>query len=255
MHAQLVTRAIHVTHAQQPVETSDATGAQRLLHAAASFRPTTAHLAELVTTVHHALSIVTHAQRAIHAMVERLVVSKTVRLALLTVTHVRLVTTVPRELSIVTHVTRTSLAQPVLSAAQPLLGARVTHVRLAMTVHHALSIVTHAQRVTRVTVEHLVVSKTAQLELSIVTHAQRAMVTHARQELSTAQNLAAHASSTTDHASLTATTATTAPTVVQTALTVSTATATVTAPSKVHARATQTRRPSLKTRSLSVSRA
>jgi hypothetical protein len=186
-HAQLVTRAIHATHARQPVATSVATGAQHLLLAAATFSAMTVHHAELAKTVRLALSTVTHAHRA--TRVTAAVVSKT--------DH---------------NVIRTSLVQPVLSEAQPLLGTRVTH-------------------------------------------AQRAMVTRAQQELSTEQNLAAHASSTTDHASLIATTATTAPTVVQTALTVSTATAIVTAPSKEHARATQTRRPSLKIRSLSVSRA
>jgi hypothetical protein len=150
----------------------------------------------LATTAHRARSIVTHAHRVTRVMVAHHVVSKT--------DH---------------NVIRTSLVQPVLSEAQPLLGTRVTH----------------AHRAIRVTAA--VVSKIAQ------------------QELSTEQNLAALASSTTDHASLIATTATTAPTVVQTALTVSTATAIVTAPSKEHARATQTRRPSLKIRSLSVSRA
>jgi hypothetical protein len=184
-------------------------------------------------TVHLALLIATHVR---HAMAQHLVVSKIVRRELSTATHVR-------------HAS-SKIVRPEASTA--------IHVRLVTTVHHALSIVTHAQRATRVTVAHHVVSKTVRLALSTETHSQRAihaMVTHARQELSTAQNLAAHASSTTDHASLIATTATTAPTVVQTALTVLTAIAIVTAPSKARARATQIRRPSLKTRSLSVSRA
>jgi hypothetical protein len=226
-HARHVTRVIHATLAQLPVATSAATGAQHLLPAAASFRPTTAHLA----------------------------------------------------LSTETHVTRTSLAQPVLSAAQPLLGARattaqpelltampvrhahsiVTHVQHAMGQHHvvsktdlhALSIVTHAHRVTHVMVAHLVVSKIVRPELLTVIHAQRAthatvahlvasktarpelltethvrrathaMAAHVRHlALSIAQTHAGHASSMTAHASSTATTATTAPTVVQTALTV-----------------------------------
>jgi hypothetical protein len=201
----------------------------------------TVHHAELAKTVRLALSIATHAHRATRVTVA--VVSKTVRLVM---AHHVVLKTVRQELSI------------------------ATHVRLVMTAHRALSIVTHAHRATRVTAA--VVSKTdhnvirtslvqpvlseAQPLLGTrVTHAQRAMVTRAQQELSTEQNLAAHASSTTDHASLIATTATTAPTVVQTALTVSTATAIVIAPSKEHARATQTRRPSLKIRSLSVSRA
>jgi hypothetical protein len=145
----------------------------------------------------------------------------------MTVHHAELAKTARQELLIVTHVRLATTAHRARST--------VMHVRLVMTAHRALSIVTHAHRATRVTAA--VVSKIAQ------------------QELSTEQNLAALASSTTDHASLIATTATTAPTVVQTALTVSTATAIVTAPSKEHARATQTRRPSLKIRSLSVSRA
>jgi hypothetical protein len=163
---------------------------------------------------------------------------------------------------LVIHVTRTSLAQPVLSAAQPLLGARVTvaHHVVSKTDQQELSIVTHAHRAIRVTVAHLVVSKivrlapstaihvrhvmTAHRALSIVTHAhrairvmvavvsktdqfapltvthdQRATVTHAQQELLTAQNHADLASSMTALASSTATTATTAPTVVQTVLT------------------------------------
>jgi hypothetical protein len=226
MHAQLVTHAIHVMHAQQPVETSDATGAQHLLHAAATFsamtvthvRPAMAqHLVasktdllalliamhvrpELLTATHaqramgqhhvvsktdlHALSIVTHAHRVTHVMVAHLVVSKIVRPELLIVIHAQRATHAMAQHLVASktdhNVIRTSLVQPVLSEAQPLLGTRVTH----------------AQRATH------------------------AMVTRVRLALSTEQNLAAHASSTTDHASLIATTATTAPTVAQTALTV-----------------------------------
>ena len=168
--------------------------------------------------VRRELSIVTHAQPVLSAAQPLL----GARVTHVTVAHLVVSKIARLALLTVTRVTRTSLAQPVLSSAQPLLGARATHVR-------------HAS------------SKIVQQEPSIVTHV--------RQELSTEQNLAAHASSTTDRASLTATTATTAPTVALTALTVSTAIAIVTAPSKAHARATQTRRPSLKTRSLSVSRA
>ena len=135
-HAQLVTRAIHVTHVRQPVATSVATGAQHLLLAAATFSAMTVHHAEL---------------------------AKTVRLALL--------------------------------------------------------IVTHAHRATRVTVAHLVALKTVRLAPLTVTHDHRATVTHAQQELLTAQNHADLASSMTALASSTATTATTAPTVVQTVLT------------------------------------
>ena len=123
------------------------------------------------------------------------------------------------------HVTRTSLAQPVLSEAQPLLGARVsktallapsteTHAQRATIVHHALSIVM---------LDQLASSKTVLLAPSTVTHVQRethAMAAHAqRLALSTEQTHADHASSMTAHASSTATTATTAPTVVQIALT------------------------------------
>jgi hypothetical protein len=136
---------------------------------------------------------------------------------------------------LVIHVTRTSLAQPVLSAAQPLLGARVTvahhvvsktdqlalliviHVRHAMTVHHALLIVTHAHRATRVTVA--VVSKI--VHNVIRTSLVQPVLSAAQPLLGTrAQTHADHASLMTAHASSTATTATTAPTVVQTALTV-----------------------------------
>jgi hypothetical protein len=218
MHAQLVTHAIHVMHAQQPVETSDATGAQHLLHAAATFSAMT----------------VTHVRPA---MAQHLVASKTDQLALLiamhvrpellTATHVRLASSkiVRPELLTATHVAnviRTSLVQPVLSAAQPLLGTRVTHAQRVTTVHRALSIATHVQHLARLTATHaqLAMATHVRQELSTETHAQLAMATRARQELSIAQNLAAHASSTTDHASLTVTTATTAPTVVQTALTV-----------------------------------
>jgi hypothetical protein len=187
-HDQLVTHETHAMHARQPVATSDATGAQHLLLAAATFSAMTVHHAELAKTDLLALLTVT---------VAHLVALKTVRLAPSIAIHVRHVMTAHRALSIVTHahrairvtvahlvalktdhnVIRTSLGQPVLSEAQPLLGTRVTH-------------------------------------------AHRATVTHARQELSTVQNHADHASSTTAHASSTATTATTAPTVVQTALTV-----------------------------------
>jgi hypothetical protein len=198
---------IHATLAQLPVATSAATGAQHLLPAAASFRPTTAQ---------HALLTAIHAQRAIHATVEHLVVGKIAQRAM------------------AQHLVASKTVRPELLTE--------THVRLAMTVHHALSIVTHAHRVTRVMVAHLVVSKTdlpelltathvrlamvthVQHALSIVTHAQRAthaMAAHVRHlALSIAQTHADHASSMTAHASSTATTATTAPTVVQTALTV-----------------------------------
>jgi hypothetical protein len=109
---------------------------------------------------------------------------------------------------------------------------------------------------------HLVVSKTARLVHSTVTHAQRVMTAvhatsaqhasskTAQREPSTAQS-ARHASLTTVHASSTATTATTALTAAQIAQTALIVTAIATAPSTVLARATQTRRPSLKTRSLS----
>ena len=79
----------------------------------------------------HALSIVTHAHRVTHVMVAHLVASKIVRPELLTETHVQRATHA-------THVTRTSLVQPVLSAAQPLLGTRAqTHADHAnlMTAH------------------------------------------------------------------------------------------------------------------------
>jgi hypothetical protein len=133
------------------------------------------------------------------------------------------VTIVHHALSTVTHVRPASskIVRP-----EPL---TVTHAQRVTIVHHALSTVTHAQRATH------------------------AMVVHVQPlALSTEQTHAAHASSMTAHASSTATTAMTAPTVVQTALTVLTAIVTVTALSMAHARATQTRRPSSKTRSLSV---
>jgi hypothetical protein len=176
-HAQLVTRAIHVTHVRQPVATSVATGAQHLLLAAATFSAMTVHHAELAKTVRLALLIVTHAHRATRVTVAHLVALKTVRLAPSTAIHVR-------------HV---------------------------MTAHRALSIVTHDHRAIRVMVA--VVSKTDQLAPLTVTHDHRATVTHAQQELLTAQNHADLASSMTALASSTATTATTAPTVVQTVLT------------------------------------
>jgi hypothetical protein len=193
-HAQIVTRAIHVTHVRQPVATSVATGAQHLLLAAATFSAMTVHHAELAktarqellivthvrlaTTAHRARSIVTHAHRVTRVMVAHHVVSKIAQLARSIVTHVRLASSKTDH-----NVIRTSLVQPVLSEAQPLLGTRVTH----------------AHRAIRVTAA--VVSKIAQ------------------QELSTEQNLADHASSTTALASSTATIATTAPTVVRTVLT------------------------------------
>jgi hypothetical protein len=212
MHARLVTHVTHVMLDQLLVATSVATGAQHLLHAAATFSAMTVTHVRLVTTVPRELSIAT---------------------------HVRLVMTVPRELSTVTHVRPASskIVQP-----EPL---TVTHAQRVTIVHHALSTVTHVRLVT--IVHHA---------LSIVTHAQRAthaMVVHVQPlALSTEQIHAAHASSMTAHASSTATTATTAPTVVQTALTVLTAIVTATALLMAHARATQTRRPSSKTRSLSV---
>ena len=130
-------------------------------------------------------------------MAQHLVASKTVRQELLTATHAQRATIVHHALSIVMldqlassktdhNVIRTSLVQPVLSEAQPLLGTRVTHAQRATIVHHALSIVTHVRH----------------------------------RALSIAQTHVDHASSMTAHASSTATTATTAPTVVQTALTV-----------------------------------
>jgi hypothetical protein len=260
MHAQLVTRVIHATLAQQPVATSAATGAQRLLHVAASFRPTTAHLAELEKTDLHALLT---AMPVRLAMGRHHVASKIDLHAPSTATHARHAHSI------------------------------VTRVRLVTTVHHALSIAMHAQRATRVTVEHLVASKTdlhalstatlvrpassktVRPELSTATHAQRATIVHRalstatlvrpathamaahaqRLALSTELNHADHASSMTAHASSTATTVTTAPTVAQTALTALTVIVTATALSMAHARATQTRKPSSKTRSLSASRA
>jgi hypothetical protein len=199
-HVRLVTHVTHAMLAQRPVATSDATGAQHLLLAAATFSAMTVILVihvtrtslaqpvlsaaqpllgARVTVAHHvvgkiaqrALSIVTHAHRAIRVTVAHLVALKTVRLARSIVTHVRLASSKTDH-----NVIRTSLVQPVLSEAQPLLGTRVTH-------------------------------------------DQRAMVTHAQQELSTEQNLADHASSMTALASSTATIATTAPTVVRTVLT------------------------------------
>jgi hypothetical protein len=208
----------HATLAQQPVATSDATGAQHLLPAAASFRPTTAHLAELATTARpelltampvrhahsivthvrlamgqhhvvsktdlHALSIVTHAHRVTHVMVAHLVASKIVRPELLIVIHAQRATHAMAQ-----HLVASKTARPELLTE--------THVRRATTVHHAPSTETHVQR---------------------ATHAMAAHVRHLA--LSIAQTHAAHASLMTAHASSTATTATTAPTVVQTALTV-----------------------------------
>jgi hypothetical protein len=208
MHARLVTHVTHVTLDQLLEATSAATGAQHLLPAAASFRP---------TTVHHAPSIVTHVMldqpvplTVTHvrlAMVQHLVASKTVQLVLSTVTHVRLVTTVHHARStatldqlvplIVTHVRLAMAQRLVASKTVQLALSTVTHVRRAMTGHHVPSIVTHAQRAT-----HAMVAHVQHLALSI------------------AQIHAAHASSMTAHVSSTATTATTAPTVVQTALTV-----------------------------------
>jgi hypothetical protein len=200
-HARHVTRVIHATLAQLPVATSAATGAQHLLPAAASFRPTTAHLAELATTaqpelltampVRHAHSIVTHVQ---HAMGQHHVVSKTDLHALSIVTHAHRVT----------HV-------------------MVAHLVVSKIVRPELLTVIHAQRATHATVAHLVASKTARPELLTETHVRRAthaMAAHVRNlALSIAQTHAGHASSMTAHASSTAITATTAPTVVQIALT------------------------------------
>jgi hypothetical protein len=215
-HARHVTRVIHATLAQLPVATSAATGAQHLLPAAASFRPTTAHLAELATTaqpelltampVRHAHSIVTHVQ---HAMGQHHVVSKTDLHALSIVTHAHRVT----------HV-------------------MVAHLVVSKIVRPELLTVIHAQRATHATVAHLVASKTARPELLTETHVRRAThATHATHVTRTslaqpvlseaqpllgtrAQTHADHASLMTAHASSTAITATTAPTVVQTALTV-----------------------------------
>jgi hypothetical protein len=202
----------HATLAQQPVATSAATGAQHLLPAAASFRPTTAHRAP---------SIATHAQRAIHATVEHLVVGKIVQRAMAQLLVVS--TTVLLAPSTVTHVRRAMAQLLVASKTVRHAPSTETHVQRATIVHHALSIVmldqlapsteTHVQRAT--IVHHA---------LSIVTHVQRAthaMAAHVRHlVLSIAQTHADHASSMTAHASSIATTAMTAPTVVQTALTV-----------------------------------
>jgi hypothetical protein len=116
MHARLVTHVTHVMHDQLLVATSAATGAQHLLPAAASFRPTTAHRAPSI---------------AIHVMLDQLVP--------LTVTHVRL--------AMAQHLVASKTDQLVLST--------VMHVRLVTTVHHALSIVTHAQRATHAMVAHV----------------------------------------------------------------------------------------------------
>jgi len=187
-----VTRASlaqRVLSAAQPPLGARATGAQHLRPAAASFRPTTAHLAELEKTDLHALLTVIHAHRAIHATVAHLVVGKIAPHAMAqllvaskTVRHALSIVMLDQLASSKTdhNVIRTSLVQPVLSEAQPLLGTRVTH----------------AQR---------------------ATHAMEAHVRHLA--LSTEQTHAGHASSMTAHASLTATTATTAPTVVQIVLT------------------------------------
>jgi hypothetical protein len=190
MHARHVTRVIHATLAQQPVATSDATGAQHLRPAAASFRPTTAHLAELATTarpelltampVRHAHSIVTHVRLA---MGQHHVVSKTDLHALSIVTHAHRVTHV-----MVAHLVASKIVRPELLI--------VIHAQRATTVHHAPSTETHVQR---------------------ATHAMAAHVRH--RALSIAQTHADHASLMTAHASLTAITATTAPTVAQIALT------------------------------------
>jgi hypothetical protein len=186
----------HATLAQQPVETSDATGAQHLQPAAASFRPTTAQ---------HAHSIVTHAQRAIHATVEHLVVGKIAQRAMAQLLVVS--TTVLLAPSTVTHVRR--------AMAQLLVVSKI--------VRPELLTVIHAQRATHAMAAHLVASKTARPELLTETHVQRAthaMAAHVRHHaLSIAQTHADHASLMTAHASSTAITATTAPTVVQTALT------------------------------------
>jgi hypothetical protein len=221
MHARLVT---HVTLDQLLVATSAATGAQHLLPAAASFRPTTAHRAPSIATpvMHDQLAplTVTHVRLV---MVQHLVASKTDQLVLSTVMHDQLVTIVHHALLIVTHVRLVTTVHHARSTAtlDQLVPLTATHVRLAMaqrlvaskTVHHALSTVTHVRLA--MTVHHVP---------SIVTHAQRAthaMVAHVQHlALSIAQIHEAHASSMTAHASSTATTATTAPTVVQTALTV-----------------------------------
>jgi hypothetical protein len=176
-----------VLSAAQPLlGTRDATGAQRLLLAAATFSATTVHLAELAKTDLHALLTVTHARHdhsiATHvrlAMAQHLVVSKTVQLELLTAMLVHLVIH-----AMVEHLVVSKTVRPELLTA--------THAQLAKTAHHALSI---AMLVLRAS------SKTAHRALSI------------------AQNHADHASSMTALASSTATTATTAPTVAQTALT------------------------------------
>jgi hypothetical protein len=218
-HARHATHVTHATLAQQPVATSDATGAQHLLPAAASFRPTTAHLAELATTarpelltampVRHAHSIVTHVRLA---MAQLLVASKTDLLAPSTVTHVRhamaqlLVVSKTDLLALSTA----TLVRPASSKTvrQELLTA--THAQRATIVHHALSIATHVRHLARLTVT------LAQRAI----HVRHAMAAHVRHlALSIAQTHADHASLMTAHASSTATTATTAPTVVQTALT------------------------------------
>jgi hypothetical protein len=190
-HAQLVTRAIHATHARQPVATSVATGAQHLLLAAATFSAMTVHHAELAKTVRLALSTVTHAHRATRVTVA--VVSKTDQQELSIVTHARL--------AMAQHLVVSKIVRPELLTATH--AQHVTHVRLAMVTHvrHALLTVTHAHRAT--IVHHA---------LSTATHAQHLA-------LSTEQNHADHASLMTALASSTATTATTAPTVVQTVLT------------------------------------
>jgi DNA recombination-dependent growth factor C len=116
------------------------------------------------TTAQHALSIAMHAQRATRVTAEHLVVSKTVRLAPSTATHVRL-----------------AMAQHlVASKTVRLAPSTATHVRLAMTVHHALSIVM---------LDQLASSKTVRHALSIAqTHADHAslMTAHASLTATTA---------------------------------------------------------------------
>jgi hypothetical protein len=152
MHARLETHAILVMHAQLQVATSVATGAQHLLHAAATFSAMTVTHVRLVTTVPRELSTVTHVRPA---MAQHLVASKTDQLALSIATHVLLVTTVPRELSIATHVRPASskIVQPeplTVTHAQRATHAMVVHVQpLALSTEqthaaHASSMTAHA---------------------------------------------------------------------------------------------------------------
>jgi hypothetical protein len=173
---------------------------------------TTVHLATLAIVEHLAPSIVQSAHHDQLAMAS--VVGKTARHAPLTVTHAQRATTA--------HLVVSKIDQRALSIAMhaPHVHSIVTHVRLATTVVHAMS-------------ARLASSKTAQ-RAPLIAQSVR------------------HASLTTAHASSTATTATTAPTAAQIVPTVLTVTAIATALSTELARATQTRRPSLKTRSLSV---